>query len=104
MVYKLKLPEMWRVHNVFHASLLTLQVVTPEYRIPADPPLPELIDGESEFEVENILQHKFVGHKKEICYLVQWRGYSWAESTWEPEEHLRNAPEVLEAYKSTHCL
>ena len=104
VVYKLRLPETWRVHNVFHASLLTPQVVTPEYGIPSDPPLPELVDGESEFEVENILQHKFVGRKKEIRYLVKWRGYSRAESTWEPEEHLRNAPEVLEAYKSLHHL
>ena len=104
MVYKLRLPETWRVHNVFHASLLTPQVVTPEYGVPADPPLPELVDGESEFEVEAILQHKFTGCKKEIRYLVQWRGYSRAESTWELEKHLRNTPEVLEAYKSTHCL
>ena len=104
VVYKLRLPETWCVHNVFHASLLTPQVVTPEYGIPSDPPLPELVDGELEFEVENILQHKFVGCKKEIRYLVKWRGYSQAESTWEPEEHLRNAPEVLEAYKSLHHL
>ena len=104
VVYKLRLPKAWRIHDVFHASLLTPQVTTPEYGIPEEPPLPELVDGESEFEVENILQHKFMGHKKEIRYLVQWRGYSRAESTWEPEEHLRNAPEVLEAYKSSHCL
>ena len=104
VVYKLKLLEVWRIHNVCHASLLTPQVVTPEYGVPADPPLPELVDGESEFEVEAILQHKFIGRKKEIRYLVQWHGYTRAESTWEPEEHLRNAPEVLEAYKSTHRL
>ena len=104
MVYKLRLPETWHVHNVFHASLLTPQVTTPEYGIPANPPLPELVNGESEFEVKSILQHKFVGCKKEIRYLVQWRGYSQAESTWEPEEHLKNAPEALEAYKSTHHL
>ena len=104
MVYKLRLPKAWRIHDVFHASLLTLQVTTPEYGIPEEPPLPELVDGESEFEVENILQHKFVGRKKEVRYLIQWRGYSRAESTWEPEEHLRNAPEVLEAYKSSHRL
>ena len=104
VVYKLRLPSAWRIHDVFHASLLTPQVVTTEYRIPIVPPLPELVDGESEFEVENILQHKRIGRKKEIRYLVQWRGYSRAESTWEPEEHLRNAPEVLEAYKSHHHL
>ena len=104
VVYKLWLPSAWRIHDVFHASLLTPQVITPEYRVPPEPPLPELVDGESEFEVENILRHKFVGCKKEIRYLVQWRRYSRAESTWEPEEHLRNAPEVLEAYKSHHHL
>ena len=52
------------------------QVVTAEYGVPVDPPLPELVDGESEFKVEAILQHKFVGRKKEIRYLVQWCGYS----------------------------
>ena len=104
MVYKLRLPSAWRIHDVFHASLLTPQAITPEYGTPPEPPLPELVDGESEFEVENILRHKHVGRKKELRYLVQWRGYSRAESTWEPEEHLRNAPEVLEAYKSTHHL
>ena len=76
MVYKLRLPSAWHIHDVFHASLLTPQVLTPEYGIPAAPPLPELIDGESEFEVESILRHKFVGRSKEIHYLVQWRGYS----------------------------
>ena len=104
VVYKLKLPETWHIHNVFHASLLMPQVIMPEYRVPADPPLPKLVDGQLEFEVENILQHKFVGCKKEIRYLVHWRSYSQVESTWEPEEHLRNAPEVLEAYKSIHHL
>ena len=104
VVYKLRLPKAWRIHDVFHVSLLTPQVTTPEYGIPEEPPLPELVDRESEFEVENILQHKFIGRKKEIRYLVQWHGYSRAESTWEPEEHLRNAPEVLEAYKSSHRL
>ena len=104
MVYKLRLPSAWRIHDVFHASLLTPQVVTPEYGIPPMRPLPELVNGESEFEVENILCHKHVGRKKELHYLVQWHGYSRAESTWEPEEHLKNAPEVLEAYKSTHHL
>ena len=104
VVYKLRLPSAWRIHDVFHALLLTPQVVTSEYGVPATPPLPELVDGEPEFEVENILRHKHIGRKKELRYLVQWHGYSRAESTWEPEEHLKNAPEVLEAYKSTHCL
>ena len=104
VVYKLRLPSAWRIHDVFHTSMLTPQVITSKYGVPPEPPLPELVDGESEYEVESILWHKFVGRSKELRYLVQWCGYSRAESTWEPEEHLRNAPEVLEAYKSTHHL
>ena len=104
VVYKLQLPSTWRIHDIFHASLLTPQVITPEYGVPPTPPLPELVDGEPEFEVEGILRHKNVGRKRELRYLVQWHGYSRAESTWEPEEHLKNTPEVLEAYKSTHHL
>ena len=76
VVYKLRLPSAWRIHDVFHASLLTPQVITPEYGVPPEPPVPELVDGEPEFEVENILCHKRVGRKKELRYLVQWRGYS----------------------------
>ncbi|KIM59305.1 hypothetical protein SCLCIDRAFT_73081, partial [Scleroderma citrinum Foug A] len=83
VVFKLRLLSAWRIHDVFHASLLTPQVITSEYGIPPEPPLLELVDGESEFEVETILQHKTVGRKgkKEIRYLVQWRRYSRAEST-----------------------
>ena len=76
VVYKLWLPSAWHIHDVFHASLLTPQVITPKYGIPPEPPLLELVDGESEYEVENILRHKFIGRQKELRYLVQWRGYS----------------------------
>ena len=76
VVYTLQLPSAWRIHDIFHASLLTPQVVTPEYGVPVTPPLPELVDREPEFEVENILRHKHVGRKKELQYLIQWRGYS----------------------------
>ena len=86
VVYKLWLLSAWHIHDVFHALLLTPQVITPKYGIPPEPPLLELVDGESEYEVKNILRHKFVGRQKELRYLVQWHGYSRAESTWEPEE------------------
>ena len=37
MVHKLRLPKAWRIHDVFHASLLTPQVTIPEYGIPEEP-------------------------------------------------------------------
>jgi hypothetical protein len=56
--YQLKLPEKWRMKNMFHASLLTPynenEIHGPNY---PRPPL-EIIDGEEEWEIERIVGHK----------------------------------------------
>ena len=59
---------------------------------------------ESEYEVENILDHKrrrkFNFETKEYYYikeyLIKWAGYD--ETTWEPEENLQNCQELLNDY------
>ena len=53
--YKLALPPQWKIHNVFHASLLLPYVETEEHGRNFEEPPPELIDGEPEWEVEQIL-------------------------------------------------
>ena len=41
-----------------------------------------------EYEIESILAHKKTkGGKKR--YLVKWKGYTFEESTWEPEENFK---------------
>ena len=56
VVYQLELPPQWKIHNVFHTSLLTPYVETnlhgPDY---LQPP-PDIVEGEPEFEVERILK------------------------------------------------
>ena len=32
-------------------------------------------------------------------YKVRWKGYGDPYDTWEPETHLKNAPEVVEAWR-----
>lgn len=58
LTYRLKLPRGWKIHPVFHASLLSpfkqTAVHGPAYAEPA----PELVDGEEHWEPEAILQHK----------------------------------------------
>jgi hypothetical protein len=100
--YRLTLPETWRIHNVFDRSLLTPYVQTQEHGENFLRPPPDLIDGQEEFEVQNVLRHRRKG--KGLQYLVRWKNYSINEDTWEPERNLKNAEEVLEEYKKKHRL
>jgi hypothetical protein len=57
VVYQLQLPDAWRIHNVFHASLLTAYHETPQHGPNYIKPPPKLIKGEHEYEVEAIVNH-----------------------------------------------
>lgn len=102
LTYKLKLPKQWKIHPVFHASLLTPYAENtihgPNY---ANPP-PDVIDGDNEYEVEAILGHKI--KRNRTHYLVKWKGYSSAENSWEPASNLDNAKEILQPYNQCHRL
>ncbi len=52
VAYQLELPVNWRIHNMFHASLLTPYHETQAHGPNFTQPLPDLIDGEEEYEVE----------------------------------------------------
>ena len=56
-----------------------------------------LLDGEVEYEVEQILAHadKSTGRRE---YLVKWKGYGPEENTWVKESDFANANEVLQDY------
>jgi hypothetical protein len=79
--FKLELPSSMRIHPVFHVSLLTkfrsndaeFQNVLPD---------PIIIEGNEEFEVEEILGSRLRDSVTE--FLVKWKGYDSSENTWEP--------------------
>jgi hypothetical protein len=56
MVFQLTLPPQWRIHNVFHASLLTPYRATEEHGDNFAQPPPELIDGQEEYKVEHVTE------------------------------------------------
>jgi hypothetical protein len=57
VTYWLKLPESWRIHNVFHATLLRPYIEKEVYGNNYPRPLPKLLEGEEVYEVETILKH-----------------------------------------------
>ena len=60
-------------------------------------PLADLADI---FKVKNIIARKKDRHLKNLIrYLIKWKGHPDSENTWEPEENLEHAPELLQEFK-----
>ena len=84
VTYQLKLPESWKIHKVFHATLLR------PYK-------------ENEvYEVEQVLKHRRRGQGYK--YLVRWAKYLITEASWEPKSSFTGAAEILQEYQECHQL
>src|SRR5487761_1316438 len=97
--YRLDLPDQWCIHNAFHASLLLPCQETPEHGQNFAEPPPDLVEGQPEWEVEDILDSRV--RRRKTQYLVKWKGYLDAHNSWEPKEHL-HASEILSTYHKRH--
>jgi len=112
LAYELELtPDMPRVHSVFHVSLL--RPFTPGKTPP--PPMPTVIEGDAEWEVERIINHRdrtiprrpsraarnpaypqkdaFVRE-----YLVKWVGFGHDSNTWQTKDQCKNCQDLVEQY------
>jgi hypothetical protein len=97
VAYQLNLPPSWKIHNVFHATLLSPYKETEEHGRNFPEPPPDLINGEGEWEVECIVGMRHFGHNKTLQYRVWWKGYSEAHDTWEPKENV-HAPDLVSTF------
>ena len=55
VTFKLELPITWRIHDVFHASLLMPYIENDTYESNFPEPPPELINEEEHYEIEAII-------------------------------------------------
>jgi len=100
--YRLKLPIKWRIHPVFHASLLTPYKETKEYGVNYSRPPPEVVEGEEEFEVEDIIKAKTFGRNKQWRYLVKWKGYPNSDNEWVNLSDMMNSMDMVRKYHQMH--
>src|SRR5579863_10485347 len=67
-----------------NASLLTPYIDTDSHGPNYSRPPPDLISGEAEYEVEQIRGHRHHGRRRQLQYLLKWKGYPESDNTWEP--------------------
>jgi Chromo (CHRromatin Organisation MOdifier) domain len=97
VVCRLTLPPSWKIHNVFHVSLLTLYKEMEEHGPNFAEPPPELIEEQEEYEVEQVLASRLYGCWKKLQYLICWKGYSHAHDSWASADDI-HAPDLVQAF------
>ncbi|SJK97320.1 uncharacterized protein ARMOST_00572 [Armillaria ostoyae] len=105
--YKLVLPPHWKIHPRFNEKLLTLYT-PPEFpnQEQPPPPLPDLIEDEEQWELEEVLDsktHKVQAKRGQpsttvIDYFVKWKGWTREHNSWVAESDMGNAKEAIADY------
>jgi len=101
MAYRLKLPHrMKQLHPVFNVVKLTPALDNPiPGRKMEDYPPPIDIDGEVEWEVEEILDSRW--HWRRFQYLIKWKGYGREHNSWESASEV-SAPALIAEFHHKH--
>jgi chromodomain-containing protein len=97
VAFQLHIPVAWNIHNIFHTSLLSPYCESIEYGPNYSRPLPDLLEGKEEYEVEHIINHWHFGRARMLQYLIKWKGYPEADNTWEPADQV-HAPNLVKTY------
>ena len=104
--YKLELPRKWRIHDVFHVSLLE-QDITRKGRVDENTTqLAELDAGDDkggEYEVEAIRDsavyaRESAGYLPGLYYLISWKSYPEEENTWEPASAVQHLRKLISSF------
>lgn len=99
--YQLDLPANIRIHPTINIEYLKAYHSSDprlgQRDVPSSPDPVLTSEGVEEYEVDRILAHRAHG-RTEWAYLVAWKGYGMHDATWEPEENLRNARDLVNAY------
>ena len=98
VTYRLELPANWKIHNAFHAAVLHPYKETAIHGPNFPEPPPDLMGGQEEWEVDNVLASRRFGRNKALQYLIKWKGFSEAHNSWEPKRNLGNADQLVKEF------
>lgn len=101
VTFKLQLPKSWKIHPVFHASLLTPFVQTSEHGPAYAQPPPDIINEEEEYEIEAVVNSRH-NRQGKLEYLVKWEGYPDSENQWKRPFDLDHAEEAIQEFHLAH--
>uniref|UniRef100_A0A8C5PTG3 Uncharacterized protein n=1 Tax=Leptobrachium leishanense TaxID=445787 RepID=A0A8C5PTG3_9ANUR len=96
---RLRLPVEYKVHPVFHVSLLHPSNPDPFPGRTPSRPGPVVAVSEDEYEVQEILDSRF--RRRRLEYLVHWTGYGPEEDSWVSAADV-HAPDLVEAFHVAH--
>ena len=99
VAYELELPENWKIHPVFHTSLLRpFKVTTWSQSKESAVEEVELEEDERSYEIEKILRWRYTGpsrrRKRQREFLILWRNYSIDDASWIPEANFDNPEDI----------
>lgn len=97
--YQLALPASMKIHPVFHSSLLRLDQNDPLPNQIPEPPPPVIVEGENEWNVEEILDSRY--YYGRLQYKAQWTDHA-PDSTWYNADGFENAKELVDAYHARY--
>lgn len=95
--FVLDVPSYFKGSNLFHADRLRKAPDNPLPQQRAEPEAPEEIDGEPEWEVEQVVAARQKGKAKRLEYQVKWKGLD-PDDEWYPARNFKNAPVAIEEF------
>ncbi len=97
--YRVKLPKSIRVHPVFSPDKLCKASTDPLPGQKNEPPMPIQVNGEDEWEVDEVLNSRLV--RGVLKYQVRWRGYD-PDPTWYPAWNFVGSPQLIRGFHEAY--